>query len=171
MATKRYVDSLQIHLREYEGYALPENFREETLIEVDVHDFVKRDAIVDQLERSIRPQAFELEDRWTHFSWGADSASLVIVISSAVGGLAAAIKIAEKLARHLGKPRQIRAEEAPKRVRALLADSLRVPEEALAVEGVERLPSGFRLEVTTADHRRFVAELDEKGSLHRLKRT
>lgn len=171
----RYADWLKVRVHAYdENGPLPENVEEGWALAFDVGERFDREQLVEDIEEVLRPEPFVFEDRWSHFSWGAEGAALEIIIGVASGtGVLVVERIAELLARRFRKRESAEpttAEEAVSKARELLAESREVALDSVKVESVERLPSGFRIALSVHSGQRFAVEVDERGSLYRLKR-
>jgi hypothetical protein len=129
------------------------------------------DQLVEELEGILRPEPFMLNQSWSHFSWGADSAGIQFVIGVASGTAVLAIN---RLLKAVGRLR--RREKADERrsrdelirgAELFLADAREVREEEIRVEEFEEVRAGFRV-VVQAQGDTWVIETDKEGSVYKL---
>ena len=93
---ERYVDELRVNLVRYDGMALAANVLEGWAFRVGVGEAIDRDHLIDELQDSVAPEPFFLDEKYGLFSWGADAAYLEIVIG-VMGGLPGLLYTVDKV--------------------------------------------------------------------------
>lgn len=170
--TERYLDGLNITLVKYDEMPLPEGVVEGWSYHAFVEGKVDREDLIDQLEASMIPRPFTLDEKYGHFSWGADGSILDIILGVS-GGLPGAIYVAEKIiAAHRRKdvkPGPLDAESAMHKARSVVAKARQVAEKGVEATAVTQEGKNFSVVVTVGDDT-YRVRVQEDDVVHFKKR-
>lgn len=175
MGSKRYVDDIVLRVFGCkEGtYPLPENLERAWQRRFQLGSRVDREALLSEIEGTISPQPFELQERYSHFSWGADGAMLEIAIGVSSGTAVVVIeRLIDAVLKRAKKPQKEppTAEAAADSARDFLARARSIAAEDVQVDGLEAMPNGFHVRLSTAKGERYVVEVDAESDVYRLSR-
>lgn len=166
--TERYVDGLNITLVKYDEMPLPEGVVEGWSYYAFVEGKVDLEDLIDQLEASMIPQPFTLDEKYGHFSWGAD-ASILDIILGVSGGLPGAMYVAEKIIaahRRKGvKPAPLDAESAMHKARSVVAKARQVAEKEVEATAATQEGEDFSVDVTVGNDT-YQVRVQEDGVVH-----
>lgn len=117
----------------------------------DVGGDIDREDLLRRIEDGLGSEPFTLDEHYGHFSWGAEGAGLTIVleVSTVVGGLAGAIYLVEKLTKSFRRAkRPADVEPASQEARTWLAGLLGERPENIEAESVHTEKTTTRVALT-----------------------
>lgn len=164
---ERYVDELRVNLVRYDGMALAPNVIEGWAFRVGVGEAIDRDQLIDELQDSVVPEPFVLDEKYGLYSWGADAAYLEIVIG-VMGGLPGLLYTVDKIMSAYRSKKghgTVDFDTAQAAAVSAIASARQMSKTAVEVTSADRTDEGYDFEVAV-DSDRYRVRVDQAGVGH-----
>ena len=164
---ERYVDQAQFSAVCYtDRLAQTFEVEEAWCVNAGVGSLIDTYQLVNDVEDHLAPENFYLEDRWSHFSWGADASSwqLIVEIAEVLGGASGVAALILSMADRIGhKTVPSDAEQAGATAARALANLSHIRLEDVGVEEINPLPNGGFEVFLKAKRRNYSAVIGPEG--------
>lgn len=160
------MDSVQLEVIAYSNHPSDEAPQAGCRAEIAADARIDRRQLVANIEEELRGQPYVLGEHYEHYSWGAEGASLrlVLEVSTVVGGAAGVVVLFEKLRGLVGGLPRASKRTPAEEGRVFLANVLRERPETIVPQRDVQTAWGHRVDYATP-HGRFVVESLADGSL------